>query len=58
MKKVTKREIIKTLLEACKARVDEWHANSHNFKRAEPPSLKLARIAIVKTEGIRKNYVL
>ena len=39
------------LLEACQARVDEWHSNMRNFTRREPESLKLARAAIVKAKG-------
>lgn len=39
------------LLEACKARIDEWHNDNHNFERTEPRSLKLARAAIAKAEG-------
>ena len=43
-------EAVKGLLEACKQRVNEWHHNNGNFKRAEPESLKLAREAIAKAE--------
>lgn len=39
------------LLEACKMRIDEWHKDSRNFKRAEPASLKAMRIAIAKAEN-------
>ncbi len=39
------------LLEACQARVDEWHSNMRNFTRREPESLKLARAAITKAKG-------
>ena len=38
------------LLKACRARVDEWHANNRNFSRVEPASLKLARAAIAKVK--------
>lgn len=34
------------LVAAAQARVDEWHANAHNFNRREPESLKLARAAL------------
>ena len=39
------------LLAACEARIDEWHADSRNFTRNEPPSLTLMRAAIRKAEG-------
>lgn len=39
------------LLAACEARIDEWHADSRNFTRNEPPSLALMRTAIAKAEG-------
>ena len=45
------RNINKDLLEACEARIDEWHADSRNFTRNEPPSLALTRAAIRKAKA-------
>lgn len=39
------------LLEACKARLEEWHADSRNLDRPEPDSVVLARAAIAEAEG-------
>lgn len=38
------------LLAACQLRIDEWHANSKNFNKKEPESLKLMRDAIAKLD--------
>lgn len=36
------------LLEACLARIDEWHADTRNFTRKEPKSLSMMRAAVLK----------
>lgn len=39
------------LLDAARARLNEWHADARNMERIEPASVRIARSAIAKATG-------